>query len=123
MRKNSATARMRAVPPSPAPRPAARATLLEVDLLVLDGAGLAEVVVSAGVVIGCGAAVEEVDDDDDDDEVVDEGEAVEEDDALLVTLKYCDIIRGGPSTFEELYSPSQNRLLRDRSCFGLPFQS
>ena len=93
MRKNSATARMRAVPPSPAPRPAARATLLEVDLLVLDGAGLAEVVMSAGVVIGCAAGVEEGDDDD---EVVDEGEAVEEDDdaALPVTLKYCDRTRG-----------------------------
>lgn len=94
MRKNSATARMRAVPPSPAPRPAPRARLVEVDLGVLDGAGLAGVVVPAGVVIGCAAAVEEVDDDDDDDEVVDEGEAVKEDDALLVTLKYCDRIRG-----------------------------
>ena len=119
MKKNSATARMRAAPPSPAPSPAPRATLLEVDLGVLDGAA---VVVPAGVVIGCAAAVEEVDDDDDD-EVVDEGEAVEEDDALLVTLKYCDSIRGPAPEFEELYSASQNRLLNDRFCVGLPSQS
>ena len=113
---------MRAAPPSPAPRPAPRATLLEVDLAVLGGVWLAEAVVPAGVVIGCAAAVEEVDDDDDD-ELVDEGEAVEEDDALLVTLKYCDFIRGPIPRSEELYSPSQNRLLRDRFCVGLPSQS
>ena len=96
MRKNSAIARMRAAPPSPAPRPAPRATLLEVDLGVLDGAGLAGVEVPADVVTGCAAVVEETDDDDDEEEEeeVDEGEAVEEDDALLVTLKYCDRIRG-----------------------------
>lgn len=122
MRKNSATVRRRAAPPSPAPRPAPRATVLEVDLGVLDGAGLAEVVVLAGVVIVCAAAVEEADDDDED-EVVDEGDAVEEDDVLLVTLKYCDLIRGPRSRSEELYSASQKRLLRDRSCVGSPSQS
>ena len=101
MKKNNVTAaRMRAAPPSPAPRPAPRAALLEVDLGVLDGVELAGVVVPVGVVLGCAAGVED-DEDDVDDEVVEEGEAVdeeeegiEEDDALLVTLKYCDAIRG-----------------------------
>ena len=95
MRKNSAIARMTAAPPSPAPRPAPRATLLEVDLGVLDGVGLAGIVVLVGVAIGCEAGVEEEEDDDDDEVVVEEGEivneeeeVVEEDDALLVTLKY-----------------------------------
>ena len=108
MRKNSATARMRAAPPSPAPRPAPRATLLEVDLAVLDGVGLTEAVALAGVVIGCAAGVE--DDEDDDDEVVEEGEGVVEvDDALLLTLKYCDVIRGPWwSEFEWLYRAKKN---------------
>ena len=123
MRKNSATVRMRAAPPSPAPRPAPRATFLEVDLGVLDGAGLAGVVVPAGVVIGCAATVEEEVDDDDDEVVEEEEVVVEEDDALVVTLKYCDRIRGPlPVVSEELYSPSQNRLLRDRFCVGSAFQ-
>ena len=85
---------MRAVPPSPAPRPAPRATLLEVDLVVLDGVGLTGVVVPVGVVICCAAAVEEEMDDDDDEMMEEEEVVVEDDDVLLVTLKYCDFIRG-----------------------------
>ena len=94
MRKNSATARTRAAPPSPAPRPTPRASLLEFDLAVLDGVGLAGVVVPVDVVVFRADGVVEKDDDDDDDEVVEEEETVVEDDALLVTLKYCDLIRG-----------------------------
>ena len=74
-------------------------------------------VVLAGVVISCPVPVE----DDDVDGVMEEEEEamVEEDDALMVTLKYCDLNRGPPLPFKASYIPSQKRLVRDRFCVGL----
>ena len=87
-----------------------------------------------GAVIGCVVGVEEDDDDDadadtdadaGDEVVVEEKEMVieeEEDDALSVTLKYCDLNRGPSPSFEALYIPSQKTLLSVSLCFGLASQ-
>lgn len=82
-----------------------------------------------GAEVDCAAGVEEDDNDavveeeeEEEEEVEVEVEVVEEDDALLVTLKYCDLNRGPMVSFEALYIPSQKRLLRDRFwlLFGSP---
>lgn len=86
---------------------------------------IAAVEVLVGVVFGCAAGVE------DDDEAVEEDEAVEvevdvevveEDDALLVTLMYCEVNRSWFGS-KLLYIPRKKMSLRNRSCDGRPFQT
>lgn len=80
-----------------------------VDLGLFDGVGLAGGVVLVGVVVGGAVRVEVVLEGEEGEEEV----VVEEDDALLVTLKYCDLNRG-PLPSEVWYIANQKILLRDR---------